>query len=155
MEELDVQGLLDRFGQDGFQKGEQIILANFGTNQTLLSLIFGVPNRIQLIDQREEAGAIIRQVYLICGDTTVCYANTKIPVAKNRNDVLLDISVGILGLGQIVVGHNLPNKRTLMDIGRDRSGFWRTYVIEGPELNLEIHEYFPRAPFEEVGWIKK
>ena len=39
-------------------------------------------------------------------------------------------------------------------IGRDRTGFWRTYAIEGPEVYLEIHEYFPREPFEKVGWIQ-
>ena len=105
MEELDFKGLLDRFGQDGFQRGEQVILANFGTNQTLLSLIFGVPNRVQLVDQRERDGEIKRQVHLICGETIVCFANTRIPMAKNRRDVLLDISAGTLGLGQIVVLH--------------------------------------------------
>ena len=48
MEELDFQGLLDKFNTDGFQKGEQIILANFGTNQTLLSLIFQTPANVRI-----------------------------------------------------------------------------------------------------------
>jgi len=155
MEELDFQELLDRFGKDSFQKGEQIILANFGTNQTLLSLIFGVPNEVHVIDQVEKDGQIIRQVNLTCGGTIVCYANTKIPRARNQEDVLKDISAGQLGLGQIVVVHNLPTKRALIDIGRDSSGFWRTYAIDGLDIYLEIHEYFPREPFEEIGWIHK
>lgn len=155
MEELDFGSLLDRFGEDGFQRGEQVILANFGTNQTLLSLIFGVPNRVQLVDQRERDGQIYRQVHLLCGETIVCHANTNIPMDRNRGDVLQDISAGKLGLGQIVVVHSLPNKRTLIDIGRDRTGFWRTYAIEGPEIYLEIHEYFPRQPFIDVDWIQQ
>ncbi len=154
MEELDFGGLLDRFGEDGFQRGEQVILANFGTNQTMLTLIFGVPNRVQLVDQKERDGEIARIVHLVCGETIVCYANTRIPMAKNRGDVLLDISAGSLGLGQIVVKHNLASKRTILEIGRDKAGFWRTYAIDGPEIYLEIHEYFPRPPFIEIGWIQ-
>jgi len=154
VEELDFQALLDRFGNDGFQKGEQVILSNFGTNQTLLSIIFGKPNEIHLIDQSEKGDFLIRQVELFCGSTQVCTANTKIPREKNRADVLSDILAGKLGLGQIVVKHNLPNKRTLVDIGRDEEGFWRTYIIEGQEVFLEIHEYFPRVPFEATGWLQ-
>ena len=108
-----------------------------------------------MIDQVEKDGRIIRQVHLVCGDTIVCYATTLVPMARNREDVLKDIRAGKLGLGQIVVVHNLPNKRTLMDIGRDSSGFWRTYAIDGPEIYFEIHEYFPRWPFEEIDWIQK
>ncbi len=155
MEELDFQGLLDKFNTDGFQKGEQIILANFGTNQTLLSLIFQTPVNIKLINQREEGGVILRQVELRTADTLTAYATTHIPKSRNRGDVLLDITAGKMGLGQIVVIHNLPNRRSLVNVGRDKAAFWRTYTIEGPELFLEIHEHFPREPFEAIGWIKK
>lgn len=154
MEELDIKRLLDRFGTDRYQRGERVILANFGTNQTMLSLIFGLPNRVQLVDQKERADEINRVVNLICGKTIVCIAGTKIPLARNREDVLLDITAGTLGLGQIVALRNLPNKRNLLDIGRDSAGFWRTYSIEGPELYLKIHEYFPRKPLIDVGWIE-
>lgn len=155
MEELDFQALLDRFAKDGFQKGEQIVLANFGTNQTLLSLIFQEPCNVRLINQKEEEGIINRQVHLFFGETVPCLANTKIPKARNRDDVLSDIIAGSLGLGQIVVLHNLPNRRILLDIGRNSHAFWRTYAIEGPEVYLEIHEYFPREPFEAIGWIRR
>lgn len=154
MEELDFGSLLKRFGEDGFQRGEQVVLANFGTNQTMLSLIFGIPNRIKLVDQRERDGEINRSVELWCGDVLCCYANTVIPKDRNRRDVLQDISAGSMGLGQIVVSHNLPNQRNLLDVGRDKSGFWRTYAIEGPEVYLRIHEYFPRQPFIDVDWIE-
>lgn len=155
MEELDFKGLLDQFNSKGFQKGEQVILSNFGTNQTLLSIIFSEPNRLKLIDQRDKDGEIARRVELYCGEQLVCWAATVIPKEKNREDVMLDISAGSLGLGQIVVKHNLANKRVLLDIGRNAHGFWRTYTIEGPEVYLKIHEYFPRAAFEAVGWVTK
>lgn len=154
MEELNFQALLDRFHKDGFTRGEKVILANFGTNQTLLSVIFDQPSRLQLVDQKESEGVINRLVNLIYGDTICCIANTVIPRARNRPDVILDIVAGQLGLGQIVVVHNLPNRRVLLDVGRDRVSFWRTYAIEGKEIYLKIHEHFPRQPFEEVGWIE-
>jgi len=154
MEELNFQELLDRFHKDGFTRGEKVILANFGTNQTLLSVIFDKPSRLQLVDQREDDGVINRAVNLFYGDTLCCHANTVILRARNRADVIYDITAGHLGLGQIVVTHNLPNRRVLLEVGRDRASFWRTYAIEGPEIYLKIHELFPRKPFLEVGWLE-
>jgi len=155
MEELDFRSILDRFGQGGFQKGEQVLLANFGTNQTLLSIIFGEPNEIRVVHQVERESDILREVELYCGGQMVCIANTTIPKEKNRVEVMADILEGKLGLGQIVVKHNLPNKRVLLDIGHDENHFWRTYVIEGPELYLKISEDFSREPFVKVGWIDR
>ena len=155
MEELDFQALLDRFHRDGFTRGEKVILSNFGTNQTLLSVIFDKPSHLRLIDQKEVDGIINRAVNLVYGDTVCCIANTVIPRDRNRDDIILDITAGHLGLGQIIVTHNLPNRRLLLDVGRDQVSFWRTYAIEGPEIYLKIHEFFPRKPFEEVGWIDR
>lgn len=152
MEELDFQALLDRFRKGGFTRGEKVILANFGTNQTLLSVIFDKPSHLRLIDQREKKGTINRLVNLVYGDTVCCIANTEIPRDRNRKDVIFDIAAGQLGLGQIVVKHNLPNRRALLDVGRDTVSFWRTYAIEGPEVYLKIHEHFPRQPFLDAGW---
>lgn len=152
MEELDFGALLDRFKKDGFTRGEQVILSNFGTNQTMLSIIFGIPNRLKLVDHREKDGLMIRIVELYCGDDLVCFANSEIPHDRNLPEVMLDIAAGSLGLGQIVVKHNLPNRRILLDVARDRPGFERTYAIEGPSIYLKIHEYFPREPFIKVGW---
>lgn len=155
MEELNIQGLLDYFKSNCFKKGEQVILGHFGTVQTLLSLIFEAPVNIRLIDQEEKENIITRQVELICGSTVVASATSHIPESRNKPEVLFDISSGKLGLGQIIVTHNLPNRRILVDVGRDSAAFWRTYTIEGPGIFLEIHEYFPREPFEAVGWLEK
>lgn len=154
MEELDFQELLDQFNQKGFQRGEQVILGNFGTVQTLLSLIFNVPVNVQLIDQKENTGVITRRVKLVAGQATVAYATSHIPRSCNDKDVIQDIIAGTLGLGQIVVKHKIPNSRTLLSVGRDKAGFWRDYKIEGPKLHLEIGEWFPRKVYEKVGWLR-
>jgi len=155
MEELDFRGLLDHFTSQGFQREEQVILGHFGTVQTLLSLIFGDPVNVRLTDQKEKDGEIARSVNLVCGDTIVCFASTRIPVARNQGEVLSDISAGSLGLGQIVFKRQIPHRRELVEVGRDRTGFWRTYTIEGPGLFLTISEYFPREPFEKIGWTQR
>jgi hypothetical protein len=152
MEELDFGALLDRFREGGFTRGEQVILANFGTNQTMLSIIFGVPNRLVLRAHNDRDNEIGRRVDLYCGPEQVCIATSTIPKDKNKDAVILDVIGGILGLGQIIVKHNLPNRRNLQDIGRNAHGFWRTYTIEGPNVYMQIHEYFIRKPFVDAGW---
>ena len=155
MEELDFQGLQDRFGQDGFQKGEQVILANFGTNQTLLSLIFQKPVNVKNIHIEEDKGVITRDVDLITGEQVVGHAVTHIPRDHNSQKVWEAVEAGQLGLGQIIDTYNLPTKRVLVDIGHDDQAFWRTYTIEGPDVFFGIYEHYPRPPFEAIGWLRK
>jgi chorismate-pyruvate lyase len=152
VEELDFKGMLDMFQQKGFTRAEQFLLANFGTNQTALSICFQEPNRLQLVDQKEEDGELVRTVNLYCGDDLVCIAVSHIPIERNLPEVISDVASGSLGLGQIVVTHNLPNHRTLLEVGRDKASFWRTYAIEGRDVYMKIHEHFPRKPFLKVGW---
>ncbi len=158
MEELDFQGLLDQFNAADLERGEQVILGHFGTVQTLLSLIFKEPVTVKVVEQEsrdnESENEILRSVHLLCEIGVVCYATTHIPLERNRPDVLADISAGTRGLGQIVVVHEIPHKRVLVDVGRNPYAFWRKYTIEGPELLLQIQEYFPREPFVEVGWLQ-
>ena len=154
MEELDFQGLLDHFNSHGFQKGEQVILGHFGTVQTILSLIFGCPVNVRDVEMKEEDGVIIRTIKLAAGETIIGHATSRIPEAFNREDVLHDVTTGKLGLGQIIVKHQISNRRILGEVGRDENGFWRNYIIEGPELYIDIHEYFYRKPVEDVGWLK-
>jgi len=155
MEELDFQGLLDKFGQDGFQKGEQVILANFGTNQTLLTLIFQKPANVKNIAIDEVDGVITRNTDLIAGEQTVGHATTHVPRDRNSQQVWDAVKAQQLGLGQIIVTYNLPTKRNLVDVGHDDYAFWRTYIIEGADVFFEINEYYPRQPFEEVDWIQR
>ena len=155
MEELDFQALLDKFDDDGFQRGEQVVLANFGTNQTLLTLIFQCPANVKNITIEEVDEVITRNVDLITGEQVVGHATTLIPKARNSKLVWDAVKAQHLGLGQIIVTYNLPTKRNLVDVGHDDIAFWRTYTIEGSEVFFEIYEHYPRQPFEEVDWIKK
>ena len=152
MEEIDQQGLLDMFS--GYSKGERVILGHFGTVQTLLALIYNTPVTVHLENQTyRNDNEIIRKVHLKAGDRVLCMAASQIFRDRNSPAVILDIVAGGLGLGQIIYKHNIPSKRHLLKVERDVQTFTRQYVIEGPELYLEISEVFMRKPFMDIGWV--
>ncbi len=152
MEELDFNNLLQGFS--GFDRGERIILGHFGTVQTLLSLVFNRPVSVRLVDQCEEDGFIIRHTLLTTEEDLLCWAASRIPKSANRQDVIVDIREGRLGLGRIVARHQLVTQRSLKRLGRDEWAFWREYTIEGPDVCVQINETFRRKPFEAAGWTK-
>jgi chorismate-pyruvate lyase len=152
LEELDLENLLKTL--KNFDRGEQIILGNFGTVQTLLSLIFGHPVTMKLIYQYEKEEVVIRRVQLMVKDNVLCHAVSSIPKLRNRDDVISDISKGQMGLGQIIAHHRLSSRRSLIRVGEDDEFFWRTYNIEGPEVYFQITESFVKEPFEAIGWIR-
>ncbi len=169
MEEIDLKALVQRFDQGGFERGERIILGHFGTVQTLLSLIFNEPVRVDLRKQEKRDGCsipisqgstlnrahIMRFVRLMVGERVVGSAISHIPLEDNRQDVLTELWCSNLGLGQIILKSGIPNKRILNDVARDDDAFSRTYTISGPQMNIIIRECFPRQPFEDVGWLNK
>lgn len=152
MEELDLGILVETL--NGFERGERIILGHFGTVQTLLSLIFSVPVAVRLIDQCQDNGMVMRKAQLTAGDEVLCVAESRVATNSSRPEIIDDIRAGELGLGQIIARHRLPTSRSLVDLGRDRTSFWRTYDIRGSELEIRIRESFPRAPFESIGWLQ-
>jgi chorismate-pyruvate lyase len=156
MEEMNFQALLDLFASKGLERGEQVVLGNFGTVQTLLSLIFGAPCNVYDVKIEDGNGEIIRWVHLRAGgpeETVVCAAESHIPLHTNRWDIVKEISKGDLGIGQLISKFQIPNRRKLVDVARDEDNFWRTYTITGPHLDITITEYFPKNPFREAGWI--
>lgn len=155
MEELDIRAMLDKFKSGGFEKGEQVILGHFGTVQTLLSIIFGEPVDVHLVTQESQKGVIHRLVHLMAGRLIVAVANSLIPLECNdHGTIITDVINGHLGLGQIVMQYQVSTRRVLIDLGRERHTFWRTYTILGRGVHFEITEHFQRETFEAVGWLK-
>ncbi len=150
MEELHVEQLLKEF--KGFEVGERVILGHFGTVQTLLALIWDEPIYVELVGQYFTT-ELVRTVNLRAGDRIVCRAKSKIPNEGNHANVMLDIMGGKLGLGQILARHDLQTHRKLLSVGRDKDEFWRTYIIKGEYVFIEIHESFPRGIYKEIGWL--
>lgn len=155
VEELHVEQLLKEFNGGGFEIGERVILGHFGTVQTLLALILNTPIEVKVMVQNATAasGQISRQVNLVAKDQLICEASSIIPVKGNRPEVIEDICQGQMGLGQIIAKYELKHTRRIKEIGRDHLNFWRTYEINGPVVNMEIHEFFYKRPFFLVGWL--
>lgn len=168
MEEIDLKGLVSRFKRGGFQPGERVILGHFGTVQTLLSLIFLEPVRVQLEDQKIEEGVypycpgviefggscLKRSISLMAGEEVVGTATSYIPEEDNEESLISQLLHSGLGLGQIVFESGIPNKRILHEVHRNAESFGRCYTICGPRMRIVINESFPRKPFEDIDWLE-
>lgn len=158
LEEMNIPGLLEHFAKDGFSRGERILLSNSGTVVTLLAVIFNRPIEVRLRDQAEKDGIMTRRVELVKiekgkKETPVASALSRIPIGKNNPEVVDDIVAGRLGLGHILVKHQLSTRRLLMEVSRTAEMFWRTYQIVGAGVDMTITEYFPREVFEDAGFV--
>ncbi|MFH1486816.1 MAG: hypothetical protein ABIH46_12165 [Chloroflexota bacterium] len=159
IEELDIPGLLEHFKSGGFTRGERILLSNSGTNVTLLAVIFNRPIEVRLKDQHEKDGTLFRHVELVKVErdnetcSVVATARSKIPVGKNNPEVIQDIVAGRMGLGHILVKHQLTTRRLLLEANRSPQMFWRTYQIVGSGVDLTITEWFQREVFEDAGFV--
>jgi chorismate-pyruvate lyase len=149
-DELNLDDLVKAFEGKGYSLLERIILSTDGTVQTLLSVIWGDPVRVRVLDQLEREGVIIRLVDLEARDLVVARARSRVPADRNSAQVLDRVRGRSLGLGQIAAALGQNPRRTGRDHGADDGTFWRKYEMElagpvGPELYFEIQEMFPRA----------
>jgi chorismate-pyruvate lyase len=146
MEELDIPAVLARL--DGHRLGpvERVLAAHTGTVQLLLSLYFGSPVDVALVEQTEEHGEIRRRVSLVVRSTgqEACFARSVIPLSANRPEVLADVREGVLGIGQIAVKHRIPTERRIRGIKVTPSQIARRYIMQGPGLYYAVTEVFPR-----------
>ena len=146
MEELDIAGVLAKLKPYNLSPFERVLAAHTGTVQLLLSLYFGAPVDVTLVEQSEELGEIRRQVSLVvrCTSQEACFARSTIPLSVNSREVLADVREGKLGIGQIAVKHRIPTERRIREITVTYSQIARKYVMQGPGLYYAVTEVFPR-----------
>lgn len=170
--ELDIPGALERLEPYGLNPIERVLVGHTGTVQLFLSLLFGEPVDVVLVNQEELEGVIQRVVRLRLRDREVeaCRAFSLIDTQRNAPAVLQDIRDGKLGLGQIAVKFRVPIQRTVTDI---RANYWtivREYTMETdetftgsralpprstppPALHYVIYEGFHRELFKGFGSV--
>ena len=104
MEELNIPEVLGRLEPYRLGPVERVLAAHTGTVQLLLSLYFGSPVDVTLVEQSEKLGEIQRRVSLVvrCTCKEACFARSVIPLSANKSEVLVDVRQGRLGIGQIV-----------------------------------------------------
>lgn len=157
-EELEIPQVLDRLKEySNLAPIERVLAAHTGTVQLLLSLWWNEPVEIIVESQTEEYGKIHRRVALICHNSglVAAHAESIITIALNDREVIADVRAQELGLGQIVVKHEIQTVRTLHEVQVAPHELSRFYSIitTGPALarplgvHFEIRESFPRVHY--------
>ncbi len=135
---------------------ERLILANEGTVQTLLSVLFKIPIEVVVLNQIEK-GVIIRWSKLVADYSpdckmTVCLAQSAI--SSDNPGFLTGIREMKMGIGQLISAKSLITRRTIKGFYSDENVFSRIYQIEDvgmtpleSHINCLITEVFPKEPF--------
>lgn len=127
---------------------ERMLIANKNTNQTLLSILFKTPIKINIISQIEYGNIIIRWVQLVeeyspDNKLVVCLAESIIPKKDNTSGFLTAIYEKHFGIGQIIQALQLNTERDIIGCYVDTNIIARSYIISG-QANVIITETFPR-----------
>lgn len=144
-EEVNLKDLVAKVA-DGYSLVERILLTTDGTVVSLLSVIFGEPVTVRVVDQARMKDHITRLVDLETRNLVVARARSTIPLEKNSAQVLEMVEARDIGLGHIAQALGIKTARTLDAVGRDGNECcWRTYRMEGEGLFYAITEWFPRG----------
>jgi len=157
---------------------ERVILCHDGTVQTLLSVLFGVPVKVEVLSQQELPDiGILRWTKLVAvypptsaklpdlhgspsetdmifpwNDVTACLAESIIPFKNNPEGFLTAIREQSMGIGQIIKSTGLKQQRHVFGLYADENVIARNYRISG-DVELIITETFPRDAINKAGKI--
>lgn len=145
---------------EGTNPLEKVILCNEGTVQTLLSVIFGVPIKVEVIHQHETNTNIIRWSRLVAEFSPdniiqVCSAQTVITKSECPEGFINGIIEADRGIGQLISSIGLNTKRKLIMVDTNKNTFSRAYVIESmgqnsPMLKVFITETFTKSVYDQI-----
>lgn len=134
---------------------ERVILSNEYTVQTLMSIVFGVPVKVEVLSQIEKEDYIIRWVRLVAdyGNniiTTVCLAESVISKKTMFDGFLNGLREKNMGIGQLISSIGINTKREILKFYSDENIFSRTYKIISSDiryLDVTITEVFQKDTF--------
>lgn len=160
--ESNIKRLIEKIPKDSTPL-EKVVLANEGTVQTLMSIVFGVPIKVEVLSQIEDESFIVRWVRLIAdyGNDeiiTVCLAESVINKNTEFNGFLNGIREKNMGIGQLLSSCGIKTERELLGFYSDRNSFSRTYRIKtygidlkaGRGLSIIITEVFQKDSFKRL-----
>lgn len=130
---------------------ERIILASTGTVQDLLSVIFGVPVRVEVISQLNYDTVLVRWVKIIADDPnphTVALAESVIPYKTNKTEFIGMMEARNIGIGYAINKLDIRTERQILGVTIDGDTFARTYQIRGDGIDVLITESFQRRLFD-------
>ena len=173
--EKNIQQLIDKLPKD-INPLERVILCHDGTVQTLLSVLFGVPVKVEVLSQQELPDiGILRWTKLVAvyparsaklpdihidpsgsdivipsHEVTACLAESVIPFKNNPEGFLTAITEQKMGIGQILKATALKQERHVFGLYADENVIARNYCISG-DVNIIITETFPREALKKAG----
>lgn len=166
LEENKIEELLGKLDKYELDTLERVILANDGTVQSLLSVIFRVPIKVEVIAQMELLNNIHRWVKLTADYNTmeqmVCLAQSVVPIEENSKDFIDGLKAQKLGIGQLLSTLGFVTKRELLGFYSDEQTFARVYRITGTKservresiltggCDIVITEIFPKVLYEKI-----
>lgn len=158
----NIQQLIDKLPY-GINPIERLILCNDGTVQTLLSVLFGVPVKVEILSQQQIGDiGILRWIKLVAVYTTksalspapeeeivACLAESVIPLKNNPEGFLTAIREQKMGIGQILKATGLKQERQVFGLYADENVIARNYRISG-DVEMIITETFPREAIKKA-----
>jgi len=144
---------------------EKVILCNDGTVQTLLSVIFGVPVRVEVLSQSESDSYIVRWSRLVAEYSpdniiVVCLAESIISKKTKYKGFITGITEKHMGIGQLISSVKIDTQRSIVGIYADDNVFARTYTILSIEneddyclndqLSVTITETFLKSVYDKL-----
>lgn len=164
--EDNIKKLIDEIPKDTTPL-EKVILANEGTVQTLMSVVFGVPIKIEVLSQIETETYIVRWVRLVADygndlSITVCLAESIIDKNIIFNGFLNGVREKNMGIGQLLSACGIRTVRELLGFYSDKNTFSRNYSISthgydikaGRGFKIIITEVFQKDAFKRLESIK-
>lgn len=167
MEEVTEDNIKKLIGMipDNTSSVERIILFNEGTVQTLLSVLFKVPIRVQVCSQIEQDKYIVRWSKLVAyrspeDQVTVCLAQSIIDKENIYHGFLTGIREQKLGIGQLIASIEVETKRDVFTCYSDSNLLSRSYTIQSipyiresdkdKSIFVTITEIFPKEVFKKA-----
>jgi chorismate-pyruvate lyase len=126
---------------------KRILLAETGTVEQILSILTNSETGVSILKQTEDRELIIRDVCIVSkkdGEILV-NARSRFFLANLPRDIINQVRRKNLGIGNIIIGHELETFRKIIKIGYNSKSdsIFRVYhIIHRGKVAIQITEYF-------------
>jgi len=126
---------------------KKILLAETGTVEQILSILTNSETEVNILKQTEDRELIIRDVCIVSkkdGETLV-NARSRFFLANLPRDIINQVRRKNLGIGNIIIDHELETFRKIIKIGYNSKSdsIFRVYhIIHRGKVAIQIREYF-------------
>lgn len=164
MEEVTEESLKQLIDKIPYQLNslERLILCSQSTVQTMLSVLFMVPIKVEVVSQKEIGSVLVRWARLVAeyapdNIQTVCLAESIIDMENCPEGFINGIKEKHFGIGQLISALKIRTTRSLLGFYSDDTVFSRTYEICADKtsawdkpLSIIITEVFPKERYKKL-----